>query len=991
MPKQIYKIDNFHGGLNTNADPRDIADNEFPSATDVMVDELGTIRTLGGTTAHPSETGAGSVSHANAITPGYGLFAWKADRKLSHVAILDYHGTHTGSANQDGTASNPMVDSSGTFPFDALIGATINNTTDGSSGVITDNNLTTVTCSGGLSGGTDNDWDNTDAYTITDIPTTGESYLAFSDSDNTGTVKLYAMGSDSWGAPIANRNDVSGGNRKDVFYAVDGALRVCDAIFENDNTSRFHGYTDTTFLSSLSGSEVVRDYWTTQSQYITKPSSNSSFDQAITSTGAAPDAVEARTAAEVDSALTSSATITSDGGSHYYFESDAIWAAASVVNIYKLTVEVQIVAGESEKADYSYTLTAGDATNSTTFAGSLGTNYQTTDNAGTVFIDGGATAIETHVFTFNQANTPLDSGGTTAGVRVLLDNVVLGDDIASIAIHTVTVQESTGVVSTTKKGVDGTAISNGEIFGEFAFSEPGAGKAIGWDRKWEHGFTFIYDGIQESLVTRVKDITTTSTDTDGSTLAYSYEQAVTDPVYSPDTRISIKYEDTWNPRVTGAVWYVRDVSGDVPSQWWAQVEYDLLTAKAKVLASGKEFTALKNLGTNEIMFDVDQEYLLQPNQADRYITRNGFSEDNESITAKFKTAVQVGRRIYIGNVQILKEDGTKEVKGDAMLKSPVNRFDTFPSSSLIEAAVNDGESITALQEFADRILQFKEQTLYIINVSQDIEFLEDVYKYKGVLHTAATCKTDYGIAWVNRLGCYLYDGKQVINLLEKGGRQIIKESDWLSFTTDSSIIGYVPKKRQLIVLKDCSGTSVGDIFLYDMVTQSWVQGDSVDSDSVAYTNFVNDSNGDLVWAHTSDTGTMRVWSDASITTSQISFKTKDLDFGQPGQRKKIYKAYVSYKGDGGAITVNYGTDGNSTMAGQFYITGSTGASTKANAADLCIYDADVGTNDWVLAELIPSSSINNIDSFRLKFDGGTTDANFEINDISVIYRMKNIK
>ena len=426
-------------------------------------------------------------------------------------------------------------------------------------------------------------------------------------------------------------------------------------------------------------------------------------------------------------------------------------------------------------------------------------------------------------------------------------------------------------------------------------------------------------------------------------------------------------------------------------KWWGQIEYDFVTATAKVLASDKEFVGTLNAATGEINFDVDQEYLLQPNQTDTYLSRNGFSEDNESITSRFKTAVQVGRRMYVGNVQIIKEDGTKEVKGDAMLKSPVNRFDTFPSKSIVEAAVNDGESITALQEFADRILQFKEQTLYIINVSQDIEFLEDVYKYKGVLHTAATCKTDYGIAWVNRLGCYLYDGKQVINLLEKGGRQIIKESNWLSFTTDSSIIGYVPKKRQLIVLKDCSGTSDGDIFLYDMVTQSWVQGDSALTDSQEHTNFVNDSNGDLVWAHTSDTGTMRVWSDASIITSQISFKTKDLDFGQPAQRKKIYKAYVSYKGDGGAITVNYGTDGNSTMAGQFYITGATGASTKAGAHNLCIYDGDVGTDDWVLAELIPSSSINNIDSFRLKFEGGTTDANFEINDISVIYRMKNIK
>jgi hypothetical protein len=176
-----------------------------------------------------------------------------------------------------------------------------------------------------------------------------------------------------------------------------------------------------------------------------------------------------------------------------------------------------------------------------------------------------------------------------------------------------------------------------------------------------------------------------------------------------------------------------------------------------------------------------------------------------------------------------------------------------------------------------------------------------------------------------------------------------------------------------------------------MVTQSWVKGAPATITSQLLTNFVNDVNGDLVWSHTDAQGTMRVWSDSSATTTGISFRTKDLDFGQPSQRKKIYKAYVSYKGDGGAITVNYGVDGNSTMAGQFYITGSTGASTKDNAADLCIYDADVGTNDWVLAELIPSSSINNIDSFRLKFDGGTTDANFEINDISVIYRMKNIK
>ena len=69
MPKQIWKIDQFHGGLNNNSDPRDIAPNELSAATDVMVDEIGKIRPMGGTASH-GEVPANSTS----INPGYGLF-----------------------------------------------------------------------------------------------------------------------------------------------------------------------------------------------------------------------------------------------------------------------------------------------------------------------------------------------------------------------------------------------------------------------------------------------------------------------------------------------------------------------------------------------------------------------------------------------------------------------------------------------------------------------------------------------------------------------------------------------------------------------------------------------------------------------------------------------------------------------------------------------------------------------------------------------------
>ena len=52
MPKQVFKLENFHGGLNSSADPRDILDSEASDIIDVMVDQVGTLRTIGSVVAH---------------------------------------------------------------------------------------------------------------------------------------------------------------------------------------------------------------------------------------------------------------------------------------------------------------------------------------------------------------------------------------------------------------------------------------------------------------------------------------------------------------------------------------------------------------------------------------------------------------------------------------------------------------------------------------------------------------------------------------------------------------------------------------------------------------------------------------------------------------------------------------------------------------------------------------------------------------------------
>ncbi len=78
---------------------------------------------------------------------------------VSGEIIQEFAGTHDGAGN-----ATVLTDTSAAFPADSLVGLVVSNTTDGSTATITANTATTVT--GTLSGGTDNDWDVSDAYEI---------------------------------------------------------------------------------------------------------------------------------------------------------------------------------------------------------------------------------------------------------------------------------------------------------------------------------------------------------------------------------------------------------------------------------------------------------------------------------------------------------------------------------------------------------------------------------------------------------------------------------------------------------------------------------------------------------------------------------------------------------------------------------------------------------------------------------------------------------
>ena len=42
-----------------------------------------------------------------------------------------------------------------------------------------------------------------------------------------------------------------------------------------------------------------------------------------------------------------------------------------------------------------------------------------------------------------------------------------------------------------------------------------------------------------------------------------------------------------------------------------------------------------------------------------------------------------------------------------MLKSPIGKYNILPKSNFIDVAINDGDEITALEYYKDKLLQYK--------------------------------------------------------------------------------------------------------------------------------------------------------------------------------------------------------------------------------------------------------------------------------------------
>ena len=481
---------------------------------------------------------------------------------------------------------------------------------------------------------------------------------------------------------------------------------------------------------------------------------------------------------------------------------------------------------------------------------------------------------------------------------------------------------------------------------------------------YQLAFTFIYDGNQESLL---------YIPSSNNTFSVSTGQKISFTVIA---------KSVYNSRISGGRAYFKP-DGSKSEPWVLLADISLSDGARGSLDS--DFANWSHTsGTTSSVYTTSSIEVLNP-VLDSYETLNGFSPSVPSITISrngegWKSGIICNRSAFVANVKIYEEGAdVGTVFGDRIMYSMPNRFDTFPSFNFIDVVKGDAEDYIKLESYSDRLLAFKQKSMQIINVSSPSDtswFLENDLKHNGVKNPGAVFRTDLGIVWINENGCYLYNGNKIQNIIDNK----IEDSTWSSFVNDTSIVGYEKRKKQIIVLKneDGSASNTNYAYVFDVKSSSWTLQSQFGTDQKRLSNFAVDSNGDLIYAEeNSNSVTIYKYDENSVASSSTNgwlMVTKDIDFEQPGLKKKIYAVYITYKSDNAQTQpIYYAVDGLTSYS-QF--TGNFSATSGA----------------WAIGKFYVSTPFT-CQSLKLKITNPTSVsggvAGIQINDISIEYRILN--
>jgi hypothetical protein len=501
--------------------------------------------------------------------------------------------------------------------------------------------------------------------------------------------------------------------------------------------------------------------------------------------------------------------------------------------------------------------------------------------------------------------------------------------------------------------------------------------AVGTDGLWQPGnyaigLSYVYHNNQESLITN-----------------WSSNLDITEGQY-PIIQISIDDDvldtATQEKFIQGMRVYLRNLTaGDEEYVLLIDVDFEQgsrisLTDEFDAFADKVDYAITddsRNDESNTTAYEVKQANI------ETYSTINGFAPNEHAIhfyndTFGYKTAVVANQRAFVGNVKYKDAVNKTKIMGDRIQYSPTLRYDTFPQTYFIDIGANDGDEIVKLLEFRDRLFVYKKNKLFIINISSNTDagwYLEGEFLNRGVTNPNAVIKTDIGIIWANEHGLFAFSrGIQKLS-------EFIKEETWrTNLDNDNIMVGFVPKRNQVLVVKDCNNVADAG-YIYDLQTKSFV---NIDEDNVLsmggaadnrpISNFILLNNELCTFVDdtlNSDNNNKLKFFDVDTDVSQsIDIQTPAFTQGGESVDKKYYSVYVTYQNNGSGLQLK--AKYNDTTYADIFT-----SSNLLNSSSLI-------TQEYVITTPVFKKSI------QLQIVG-TTATDFELQDITIVARAKGVR
>ncbi len=307
-----------------------------------------------------------------------------------------------------------------------------------------------------------------------------------------------------------------------------------------------------------------------------------------------------------------------------------------------------------------------------------------------------------------------------------------------------------------------------------------------------------------------------------------------------------------------------------------------------------------------------------------------------------------------------------------ILKGVPGNVAGFPDNQYIDLDLGS-ESIQAMEGIGDRLFVFSETLLTIINVAQDIEFLETTMPGYGVRLPRQITRVGEGLVVINSTGVHYFDGDKFTDLT-------LGKLDSVDIQADNCAVMYDANRKMLWCwFDDATSDSDGDadpngMFFYSFRTGTWVgemrgitDGIGADIGSPGSNSFIGEDG--KAWFEDSDNlyyiGTS---TSADTANRTIQLETGKISCGNIARNKRFYKVHLTVTNPTTDQKVYWKTD----------VSGSYDAGTALAATDgMQTITLTGAKGKWI--QLKVASTSNNAKS------------SFEIGDISLIYREKTVK